>query len=200
MKRKLTVLAGALTLLCGVLFVTQAAQAQVEPGGWKPVDPSFSLQTAGCGHINGLTFQLTCGNKRGQQRAERRYATYSGGSHQFEGFFRITSIGGSRISLKQTFKTSGPFFLLAVERGGRLYAVNNGRTIAAAGTAVVGVTVQVNTVHVVGKELRVYINGSLRFTMSSPGGSFYDKFGAYRTASGAGPITVVWSNISFWTK
>ena len=58
----------------------------------------------------------------------------------------------------------------------------------------------VNTVHVVGKELRVYINGSLRFTMSSPGGSFYDKFGAYRTASGAGPITVVWSNISFWTK
>src|SRR5215471_21582571 len=200
MKRTLAVLGGALVLLCGVLFVTQTAQAQVEPGGWKPANPSFDTQQAGCGKVNDLTFQLTCATKRGQQRAERRYATYNGGSHQFQGTFRITSIGGSRISLKQTFKTSGPFFLLGVERGGRLYAVNNGRTIADAGTAMVGVNVQINTVHVVGNQLRVYVNGSLRFTMSSPGGSFYDKFGAYRTGSGSGPITVVWSNISFWTK
>jgi len=198
--RKLRMFA-VLALAGALLAAAPTAFAQVEPGsGWKAYSPGFKLQQFGCGKINDLTFTLSCASRSGQQRAERRYATYSSGTRQFEGFFRITSIGGSRISLKQTFKTSGPFFLLAVERGGRLYAVNNGRTIAAAGTAVVGVTVQVNTVHVVGKELRVYINGSLRFTMSSPGGSFYDKFGAYRTASGAGPITVVWSNISFWTK
>ena len=137
LKRKLAVLGGALVLLCGVLFVTQTAQAQVEPGGWKPANPSFKVQQAGCGKVNDLTFQLTCGNKSGQQRAERRYATYNGGSHQFQGTFRITSMGGSRISLKQTFR-NGPFFLLGVERGGRLYAVNNGRTIAAAGTGQVG--------------------------------------------------------------
>ena len=198
-KRKLLVIGATLALLAGLVFAAQTAQAQVEGGGWTAVNPSFKLQQVGCGHINGLTFQLTCGNKSGQQRAERRYATYTGGTHQFQGTFQITSMGGSRISLKQTFKTSGPFFLLGVERGGRLYAVG-GNTIAPAGTAKVGVSVQVNTVHVVGNQIRVYINGSLRYTMKSPGGSFYDKFGAYRTASGAGPITVVWSDIQFWVK
>ncbi len=199
MKRKLGLLAG-LALLCGLLVATQTAHAEVEGGGWTAVSPSFKLQQVGCGRINDLTFQLTCGSKGGQQRAERRYATYTGGTHQFEGFFRITSMGGSRISLKQTFKTSGPFFLLGVERGGRLYAVG-GPTIATGAT--VGATVRVNTVHVVGGTLRVYINGSLRYTVKSPGGpnaSFYDKFGAYRTASGAGPITVVWSGIRFWRR
>jgi hypothetical protein len=46
----------------------------------------------------------------------------------------------------------------------------------------------------------VYINGSLKQTISSPSGGFYDKFGSYRTASGAGPATVVWSGIHFWRK
>ena len=64
----------------------------------------------------------------------------------------------------------------------------------------VGATVRVNTVHVVGQQLRVYINGSLVYTVKSKPGSYYDKFGAYRTASGAGPITVVWSNVQFWQK
>jgi hypothetical protein len=47
---------------------------------------------------------------------------------------------------------------------------------------------------------KVYINGSLKQTIPSPTGSFYDKFGAYRTASGNGPITVEWSNVRFWQK
>ncbi len=51
-----------------------------------------------------------------------------------------------------------------------------------------------------GEQLRVYINGSLKYTQSTPSGSYYDKFGAYRTASGQGPITVEWSNIQFWRK
>ena len=59
---------------------------------------------------------------------------------------------------------------------------------------------RVNTVHVVGTTHKTYINGSLRHTVSSPGGSFYDKFGAYRTASGKGPITVEWSDVRFWHK
>jgi len=119
-------------------------------------------------------------------------------TRQFEGYFTITSMSGSRISLKQTFKTTGPFFLLAVERGGRLYSVHGGNTITTGAT--VGTKVRVNTVHVVGDELRVYINGSLKYKTSSASGSFYDKFGAYRTASGQGPITVQWSGIQFWHK
>jgi hypothetical protein len=39
----------------------------------------------------------------------------------------------------------------------------------------------------------------LKQTTPSPTGSFYDKFGAYRTASGNGPITVEW-NVRFWQK
>jgi hypothetical protein len=156
------------------------------------------VQERGCGDVSNLTFRVTCSSGSGDQRAERRYATYSGGTRQFEGYFRISSLGGSRISLKQTFKTSGPFFMLAVERGGRLYAVHGGDTIGSGAT--VGARVRVNTVHIPGSRHRTYINGSLKHNVSSPGGSFYDKFGAYRTASGHGPATVEWSGIQFWRK
>jgi hypothetical protein len=194
----LRALAG-LTLACGLLVAgAPSARAEVEPGGWTSYSPSFKIQERGCGDVNDLTFKLTCSNHSGDQRAERRYATYSDGSRQFEGYFRITSMAGSRICLKQTFKTSGPYFLLAVERGGRLYAVHGGDTIATGAT--IGTTVRVNTVHVVGSRHRTYINGSLKHTVSSPGGSFYDKFGAYRTGSGNGPVTVEWSGIQFWRK
>ena len=185
-------------VLGGALAVPRAASAEVEPGGWNSYSPSYTVQERGCGKASGLTFQLTCSTGSGDQRAERRYATYSSGSRQFEGYFKITSMGGSRICLKQTFKTTGPYFMLAVENGGRLYAVHGGETIATGAT--VGTTVRVNTVHVVGKTHKVYINGSLKDTVSSPSGSFYDKFGSYRTGSGKGPITVTWSYIQFWYK
>jgi hypothetical protein len=197
MSKRLRVLAGA-TLACGLLLAPQTAHAEVEPGPWTAYEPTFSVQERGCGEVSGLTFKLTCSTGSGDQRAERRYATYSSGTRQFEGYFRITSMGGSRISLKQTFKTTGAYFMLAVERGGRLYAVHGGDTIATGAT--VGTTVRVNTVHQVGSRHRTYINGSLEHSTSSPSGSFYDKFGAYRTASGRGPATVVWSDIRFWRK
>lgn len=192
------------TALCATsvtsLLTAPHAFAEVEPGGWQSVSPTYTVQERGCGQVDGLTFRLTCSTASGDQRAERRYATYTGGTRQFEGHFRITSLSGTRISLKQTFNDSapGPYFMLAVERGGRLYAVHGGATLSNAGT--VGATVRVNTVHQVGVEHRTYINGSLRHTYASPGGSFYDKFGAYRTNSGSGQATVEWSNIRFWRK
>ncbi|WP_460350879.1 hypothetical protein [Actinoallomurus acanthiterrae] len=193
--------AGALAAapVLGVLALPGSAAADpVESGPWTSYSPGYKVQEVGCGQVDGLTFTLSCSNSSGEQRAERRYDTYSSGTRQFEGYFRIVSMGGSRVSLKQTFKTTGPFFLLAVENGGRLYSVHGGDTIATGAT--VGTRVRVNTVHVVGKQLRVYINGSLKYTTSSESGSFYDKFGAYRTASGKGPIKVEWSDISFWQK
>jgi len=195
--KKLSVLT-VIVLVGALLQAAPSAHAEVEPGPWTPYSPTFNVQERGCGDVNNLTFRLTCSTRSGDQRAERRYATYSGGTRQFEGYFRITSMGGTRISLKQTFKTSGPYFMLAVERGGRLYAVRGGGTIA--GGATVGTTVRVNTVHQVGSRHRTYINGSLKHTVSSSGGSFYDKFGAYRTNSGNGPVTVVWSDIRFWRR
>ena len=76
--------------------------------------------------------------------------------------------------------------------------MHGGGTIATGAT--VGTKVRVNTVHEVGRSLKVYINGSLKETIPSPSGSFYDKFGVYRTASRNGPITVEWSDIRFWQK
>jgi hypothetical protein len=194
-KRMLT----GLALVCALVVAAPAtgAYAEVEPGGWQSYSPGFRVQERGCGDVNDLTFRLTCSTRSGDQRAERRYDTYSSGSRQFEGYFRIVSMGGARISLKQTFR-SGPYFMLAVDRGGRLYQVG-GPTIQD-GVATVGATVRVNTVHEVGRSHRTYINGSRRQSISSSGGSFYDKFGAYRTNSGSGPVTVVWSDIRFWRK
>ncbi len=188
----------AALLVCGFSLVAQTVQAQVGTGPWTSYSPTFTVQERGCGDVNDLTFKLTCSTGSGDQRAERRYATYSSGTRQFEGYFKITSMGGSRISLKQTFKTTGPYFMLAVESGGRLYAVEGGATLGSGAT--VGTTVRVNTIHQVGSNHKVYINGSLRQTISSASGSFYDKFGSYRTASGKGPITVVWSGIRFWRR
>jgi hypothetical protein len=188
-----TVLVGGLAL-----GVPPAHADPLGPGPWTAHSPSFSVQERGCGQVDGLTFRLTCSTASGWQRAERWYTPYNSGTRQFEGYFRITSMGGSRISLKQTFGSgSTPYFLLAVERGGRLYQVGGG-TIT--GGATVGTRVRVNTVHQVGKDHKTYINGSLRHTISSGGGRHHDKFGAYRTASGRGPITVEWSGIHFWRK
>lgn len=194
--------AGVLAVaVLGLAVLTPAADAQVGTGPWTPESPGYSEQERGCGQISGLTFQLTCSTGSGDQRAERRYTTYTGGTHQFEGSFKITSMTGSRISLKQTFRdgsNAGPFFMLAVEKGGRLYAVHGGETIATGAT--VGTTVRVNTINQVGGTHKVYINGSQKDSVPSPGGSYYDKFGSYRTASGAGPVTVQWSGVRFWRK
>lgn len=185
----------------GLMATAVPAGAQVGSGPWTAENPSFNVQERGCGNVDGLDFELTCSTGSGDQRAERRYVTYTGGTRQFEGSFRITSMGGSRISLKQTFRdapSAGPYFMLAVERGGRLYAVHGGQTLGSGAT--VGTSVRVNTVHAVGKDHKIYLNGSLKQTVSSSGGSYYDKFGAYRTASGAGPVKVTWSGIRFWRK
>jgi hypothetical protein len=185
----------------GLAIFTPVADAQVGTGPWISDSPGYSEQERGCGDVSGLTFKLTCSTASGDQRAERRYTTYSGGTHQFEGSFKITSMTGSRISLKQTFRdgsSAGPYFLLAVEKGGRMYAVEGGATLGSGAT--VGTSVRVNTINQVGNSHKVYINGSLKQTISSPGGSYYDKFGSYRTSSGAGPITVQWSGIKFWHK
>jgi len=201
MRRRLRTAGVVATAVLGLIASAMPANAQVGTGPWTAENPSFTVQERGCGQVDGLNFELTCSTGSGDQRAERRYVTYTGGTRQFEGSFRITSMAGSRISLKQTFRdapTAGPYFMLAVERGGRLYAVHGGDTLGSGAT--VGTSVRVNTVHQVGSTHKVYINGSLKQTVSSSGGSYYDKFGAYRTASGAGPVKVTWSGIKFWRK
>ncbi len=86
MSKKLHALVGL--AIVGTLVLTSApsAQAEVEPGGWTSYSPSFNVQERGCGNVNNLTFTLTCSTASGDQRAERRYVTYTSGTRQFEGF------------------------------------------------------------------------------------------------------------------
>ena len=197
-------IATACALVLGLTMAVAPAVSAAQPSSaqpattWIQYSPTYTVQQEGCGTVSGSTFSLTCTNSGAEyDRAERRYEDYSSGSHKFVGTFKITSMGGSRVSLKQTFNDNvGPYFLLAVESGGRLYAVEGGATIATGAT--VGTSVNVETIQTVGSSLEVYINGTKEYTESSPSGSFYDKIGTYRTSSGSGPITATWSNLAFY--
>src|SRR5262245_33408712 len=113
MKKKLRVLY-AFPFVCSLLLIALTVNAQVGGGSWTAYSPTFTTQERGCGTISGLTFRLNCSTASGDQRAERRYATYTSGTRQFEGFVRVVSLPGSRISLKQTFnEDAGPYFMLA---------------------------------------------------------------------------------------
>jgi hypothetical protein len=113
-------------------------------------------------------------------------------------------LNGTRISLKQTMMTGGTaFFMLAVraEGGGQLYDVGN----SGAGTFisdVIGRTIRVNTIHDEGGgTLKLYLNGSLKYTRSTPAGkTWVEKYGTYKLLSGLGPITAQWSNVKLWRK
>jgi hypothetical protein len=49
--------------LCATAILTAPpAAAEVEPGGWQSVSPTFTEQERGCGQIDGLTFRKTIGN------------------------------------------------------------------------------------------------------------------------------------------
>jgi hypothetical protein len=177
----------------GAVAVTRAQAGSA----WIAYSPSYEEQERGCGEIDGAVFRLTCTDDSGEQRAERQYATYTGGAHKFEGTVVINSLTGSRISLKQTFHSqTGAYFMLAVSNDGRLYVVGDGTTVA---TGVkVGTAIKVDTIQYVGDRLELYIDDKLVYTTSSDSGSYYDKIGTYRTSSGHGTIQATWSNLKFW--
>ncbi|KAL7929899.1 hypothetical protein V8C35DRAFT_314582 [Trichoderma chlorosporum] len=201
------------SLLATLSAATAAyAATPVESGDWVPASPGFQLQTCAGGSASGSTFTIPTnpngstsgsGCSNGHLRAERRYNDdYTTGTHQFAGTFTINSFGGNRVAIKQTFNgDTGPFFILAVDNTGRLYSVEDGTTLAS-GIATVGQSITINTVHNADlAKYRVYVNGALAYTNNNaPGGSFYDKFGAYTTDSGTGPLTITWSDTAFWTR
>lgn len=201
------------TLLFNLCAATLAlAGTPLESGSWVEDFPSYSQQQCAGGSVNGNTFSIPqspngstsgSGCANGHLRAERRYKDdYSSGVHQFGGEFKINSMSGSRISVKQTFNgDDGPFFIMAVEQGGRLYSVEGSKTIAE-GVAKVGSTVRVHTVHNANNHrFSVYINGKEMYRdENAPSGSFYDKIGAYTTDSGTGGLSITWNDVQFWHR
>lgn len=190
-------------LLAGLALVgglSVSAHAQVANGPWTRWYPGYYVQLKGSGsESGGNTYSISSTSTSTEQRAERRYDTFSTGSRQFEGYVKVNSLGGDRICLKQTFQDgTGPWNMIAVKKPGTLYEVEGGATLA---SYTIGTTVRINTVTYTGSDkVGVYINGSLKEYVYSGAGSYYDKCGVYRTGSGQGPVSATWTGIKFWQK
>lgn len=185
--------------VAAALALGSLASAQVANGPWSSWSPTYNTQESGTGDVNGLNFTITSTSTSTEQRAERRYQTFSTGSRQFEGYVKVNSLGGDRICLKQTFQDGvGPWNMIAVKKPGSLYEVQGGATLSSYS---IGSTIRINTVTYTGSDkVAVYINGSMVEEITGGAGNYYDKFGAYRTNSGYGPVSVTWSSIRFWQK
>jgi MYXO-CTERM domain-containing protein len=191
------------TFMAGLSSAPLAAQAQIG-SGWNEYMPIRRVQTRGCathGAAGGVdTFTLTCADTGGDNRAEARVENdYSSGTRQFEGEVRVVSLGGSNVSLKQTFMPdNGAFLMLGVASDGRLYSVGDAGADLA--TGIIGKWVRINTIHdhSTGNH-EIYVDGVLKFTKT--GGrqvAFHDKYGTYRLGSGRGPIVAEWRNIRYF--
>lgn len=176
-----------------------SACAQVATGPWTSESPTYNLQLVGSGWNSGNQFGITSTSTTTEQRAERRYQSFSTGTHQFEGYVTVNSLGGDRICLKQTFEESvGPWTMIAVSKSGYLYAVENGDHLA---NYTVGSNVRINTIcYTSSTKDAIWINGSLIEYTTGGTPPYYHKFGTYRTGSGKGPITATWTGIKFWQK
>ncbi len=180
--------------LLGLLAVSAYAQIG---SGWTSISEGFKVQTSGSGKVNGDTFSVTSTSSGTKDRAEREYATWSSGTHQFQGDCTVFSFGGTGICVKQTFqKDSGPWNMVALKHDGTIYEVSTGQTL---GSFTVGTSFRVNTIldcdaHTV----KVYINGTLAETLTGGKNPIYDKCGTYRIDSGSAPITATWTNVQFW--
>jgi hypothetical protein len=181
-----------------VLLAASSSHAQIGTG-WTPITLEKHPDVDGCGSISGNTFRLTCSTTGSAwQRAEYKLGASTSGWRQFEGYLKVVSFSGTNISLKQTFQApSSSFFMLAIKSGGVLYDHGN----SGAGnfmTGVIGQTIRVNTI-IGGGSHQFFLNGSLTSTRSASG-AFFDKYGAYKTLSGQGPITVEWTGIRSWSR
>jgi hypothetical protein len=190
----------ACALVCGLSI---SGHAQIG-SGWTSYTPSMNTQTVGSGTYSSSggveTFKITSSSNSTEQRAERRVQNeWSSGTNQFEGDVKVVSLGGTGISLKQTFQPeSGAFLMLAIKSSssGSLYEVSSGTTLA---TNIIGNTIRVNTItDVSASKTYSYVNGSLKHTKNGGNPPFHDKYGTYRLGSGYGPITAEWRNIKFW--
>jgi hypothetical protein len=181
---------GALALL-GAVSATASAQIG---SGWTSTSVSYSTQVSSGCSVSGSTFTIDSGSGR----AERRYATLTSGSRQFQGTFKVSSLGGNRVAVWQTFsEANGPWQMGAVDKSAsKIYEVEGGSTL---NSFSVGSSYRINTIATSGGSVQVYVNGSQKESKTG-GSSPYNKIGSYATSSGAGPCTTTWSSIAFWKK
>jgi len=181
-------------IFAGGLSLTTRAQIG---SGWTPIAEDFKVQTSGSATVNGNVFSIPTTTSGTKDRAEREYATWSSGTHQFQGDCTINSFGGNGICIKQTFqKNNGPWNMVAVQNSGNIYEVSNGKSL---GSFTVGKSFRINTIlDCDAGTVQVYFNGQLKETLTGGQNPIYDKCGTYRLDSGTAPITATWTNVLFW--
>jgi hypothetical protein len=149
LSKRLGLLVGALALT-GSLSVP--ARAQIG-SGWTSTTVTYSTQVSSGCYNSGGYFRIDGGSGR----SERRYATLTSGSRQFEGTFVMDSLGGDRVSVFQTFsQTNGPWQMGAVKKPGTLYEVEGGATLSSYS---IGSSMRINTIATSGGSVTVYVNG-----------------------------------------
>jgi hypothetical protein len=183
----------ALSVLTLATGLSAVANAQIGTG-WTSTSVSYTSQVSSGCSISGSTFTIDGGSGR----AEHRYTTITSGSRQFQGTFKVTSLGGNRVNVWQTFsETNGPWQIGGVDKSaGEIYEVEGGTHL---NSFSVGTSYRINTIATSGGSVQVYVNGSQKESKTG-GDSPYNKVGSYASASGAGPCTTTWSSIAFWKK
>src|SRR4051794_9689792 len=102
--RSITKTVAALTVIAAL---ATTARAQVG-SGWSSYSPGRHMQNVGCVSHSGTssgteTFSITCSDGSNEDRCEERVEDdFSSGQRQFQGTVKVTSLGGSGVSLYQT--------------------------------------------------------------------------------------------------
>ena len=193
-----------------VSVVALAGLATVCPAqigsGWSTDGASHSLQKVGdvfYSNSGGVeTFRL---NTSAAARCEIKVNNnYSSGSHQFEGYVRLTGTARSSGNAVQQIleSTTGVGDVHQVRfystSGGTLKVPQSGVTLA---TGVAGVYQRINCIHYRGTgKIELWLNGSKKSTHSDVGsGTYYFKYGMY-IAGSAGKPQAQWKSIRVWKK
>jgi len=188
-----------------VLTLATPTEAQVG-SGWSSVSMSRSLQKVGdvfYSNSSGVeTFRL---NTSTSSRCEIKINnSWTSGSHQFEGYVRVTGTPrSSGNSIQQILEsTTGQGDASQVRwysaTSGTFKAQPSGITM---GTNVYGVYQRINCIHYrsTGK-IELWLNGSKKSTHNDFGsGSYYFKYGIYIAGSGGKPQSQ-WKSIRVWQK
>jgi hypothetical protein len=136
-------------------------------------------------------------SNRSEIRLQNEYTT---GQRQFQGYVTINSPLNDE-SLFQIFgSTSGATLCMMrgySSSGGSLRTVGGGGTIA---TGVYGKEQRINVVHVQGQNVKFYVNGALKATITDDENvANYWKYGCYGTLT-TSAVTVKWRAVKLYSK
>ncbi len=215
-RTSITVVA-ALAFTCWLSTHAPCAHAQIGPG-WKEITPPSDIQVEGHDVIKSFpgdtreaadaggrytnahgveTFEI---EDRTSNRVERRFRDdYHSGTRQFEAEVTIFAPTNDEC-IHQIFSDQPhhPWLLLRAEaaNGGSLkVAVDHGAGSGVIATGLHGKPFRLNTIDNADTgDVRIYIDGKLRWQGKQPRGTYFHKYGAYGTL-GAASAKVQFKNV-----